>query len=59
MYFLKGITALQGACCFCLHWAVFASDGTGLLAMQAGGLSALALKLLGTDVLKNLWDKKV
>ena len=23
-----------GACCFCLHWAVFASDGTGLLAMQ-------------------------
>ena len=23
-----------GACCFCLHWALYASDGRGLLVLQ-------------------------
>eukprot|EP00913_Durusdinium_trenchii_P027783 g26052.t1 len=32
-----------GACCFCMHWAVYASDGTGLLAMEVAGTGLVAL----------------
>ncbi|CAJ1328882.1 unnamed protein product, partial [Effrenium voratum] len=31
-----------GACCLCLHWSVFASDGEGLLALQVAGVGLLA-----------------
>jgi len=46
-----------GACCFCLHWAVFASDGTGLLAMQVAGTGLVAVSKASMSILQLLLAK--
>lgn len=46
-----------GACCFCLHWAVFASDGTGLLAMQVAGTGLVAVAKASMSILQLLLAK--